>query len=357
MEILRAIEWKNDRIVYIDQTRLPAELTFEEATEISEVWDSLKKLKVRGAPAIGIMAGYGVLLSAIRNRTSSTQRMIDAIKSDIAYLKTSRPTAVNLFWALQLFENLLEEDFRSTDEIIEKIQVLAFAIHEDDRKRCDAIGSVAQELIRDGMTVLTHCNTGALATGGIGTALGIIYRAHELGKKIRVFADETRPLLQGSRLTALELQYAGIDVTVIADNMAAYLMQHDEIDLVLVGADRITANGDTANKIGTYSVAVNAYYHDVPFYVAAPLTTFDLSLEEGSQIPIEQRDPMELRQYQGKWTAPENIPVFNPAFDVTPHELITGIITDKGIIRYPDSERVKTFYHNHFNEPKLKELL
>jgi methylthioribose-1-phosphate isomerase len=357
LKILEAVKWENNSIRLIDQRRLPEELIYIYCDTIPQLWDAIKLLKVRGAPAIGIAAGYGVLLSAISHKDLPSDQFRQAVLKDIAYLKTSRPTAVNLFWVLHLFEELLKREFSDNQEMIHAIQRLAFAIHDDDRQRCEDMAVHGQKIVDDSTTFLTHCNTGALATGGIGTALGVIYKAHQLGKRVSVFADETRPLLQGSRLTAFELKHAGIPVTVIADNMAAYLMQQGEIDLIVVGADRIAGNGDTANKIGTYNLAVNAFYHDIPFYVVAPLTTFDPNIASGAEIPIEERNPDELRVLNHHNTAPEDVSVYNPAFDITPHELITGIITDKGIIFKPDTKKVSSFYQTHFKEPKLKEFI
>ncbi|GAB4168346.1 MAG: S-methyl-5-thioribose-1-phosphate isomerase [Calditrichia bacterium] len=357
MDILEAVRWENNALKLIDQTTLPDQLSTIECTSVSDVWDAIKKLKVRGAPAIGIAAGYGVLLSCLNHIDRPVAEFVEGIRKDIEYLKTSRPTAVNLFYVLDLFESLLDETGSDKDEIIEKIRTLALHIHRDDKERCERIAQYGQEIIPQNATILTHCNTGALATGGIGTALGVIYQAQLSGKNIQVFADETRPLLQGSRLTAYELKHAGIPVRVIADNMAASLMQQEKIDVILVGADRIAANGDTANKIGTYSLAVNAYYHDVPFYIVAPLTTFDISIESGEQIPIEFRADSELIHYRDRLTAPGDVDTYNPAFDVTPHELITGIITDQGIIYKPNRENVYHFVKDKLNVPKDKELL
>lgn len=357
VNILKAVSWVNNAIKLIDQTKLPEKLEYIYCHNVSEIWDAIKQLKVRGAPAIGIAAGYGVLLSALEHQNEFLDTAKKLIQKDIDYLSTSRPTAVNLFWVLRLFSDLLKDEFSSTGELVQAIQNLALAIHKDDAERCDRIGTYGNQLIPQNTTILTHCNTGALATGGSGTALGVIYRAHQEGKKIKVYADETRPLLQGSRLTAFELQHAGIDVTLVADNMASFLMQQELIDVIIVGADRIASNGDTANKIGTYNLAVNAYYHDIPFYIAAPLTTFDITLSSGVDIPIEERKADELRFYKEMATAPKDVPVYNPAFDITPHELITAIITDRGIIEQPNKEKVVEFYHKNYREPKLKELL
>ncbi len=356
MEYLRAIHWENESLIIVDQTRLPESLSYIKLNTVEKIWEAVKKLKVRGAPAIGIAAGYGVLVAAMNNRRKSKDDFVTEVKKSVEYLRTSRPTAVNLFKVLELFDGILEEDLPSVEQYIDEIEKTALAVHHDDIERCVRIGKEGSEIIPQSATIITHCNTGALATGGMGTALGVIYTAVNEGKKIRVFADETRPLLQGSRLTAYELQYAGIDVTLIADNMAASLMRNRKIDAVLVGADRIAANGDTANKIGTYGLAVMAEKHGVPFYVVAPLTTFDVELGSGREIPIEERAKDELLRTGECVTAPPDVKVFNPAFDVTPHELISGIITDYGIIYKPDTDKVKQFYEKFYNEPKYKEL-
>ncbi len=344
LNLLNPIYWKNNTLRIIDQTKLPMELEEVTLTSVKEVWDAIKKLKVRGAPAIGIAAGYGVVLSALSHIQLSLEEFVKKIRKDIDYLKTSRPTAVNLFLILDQFVNLIESVNGNNEEILDKIKRLAIAVHEDDKERCNRIGEFGQELISDSAIVLTHCNTGTLATGGIGTALGIIYTAVEKGKQVKVFVDETRPLLQGSRLTAYELNHAHINATLISDNMAASVMANNKIDAILVGADRIATNGDTANKIGTYGLAVLAKYHKIPFYIVAPLTTFDLETETGKEIPIEEREYDEVRKIKNSYISPEKINVYNPAFDITPHELITGIITDQGIINEPDEEKIKELY-------------
>ncbi|MCK5077086.1 MAG: S-methyl-5-thioribose-1-phosphate isomerase, partial [Calditrichia bacterium] len=320
--------------------------------KVIDVWEAIKKLKVRGAPAIGIAAGYGVLISALTNKGFAAKEFREKVLKDIEYLKTSRPTAVNLFLVLEQFERLLSESFKDSGEYLQKIEKLAVAVHKDDEERCRRIGEYGQQVIPKDAVLLTHCNTGTLATGGIGTALGIVYTAVEKGKNIKVYVDETRPLLQGSRLTAYELQYAGINATLISDNMAAAVMANTKIDAILVGADRIAANGDTANKIGTYGLAVLAKHHKIPFYTVAPLTTFDMKIKSGKEIPIEERDPLEVKKIKDNIIAPEEINVYNPAFDVTPHELISGIITDHGIIECPDLKKVNDFYFKFYTEPK-----
>ncbi|MBI4208858.1 MAG: S-methyl-5-thioribose-1-phosphate isomerase [Deltaproteobacteria bacterium] len=324
----QTLEWIGDAekgcLRLIDQTQLPDVLTHLDCSDVAAVWDAIKRLRVRGAPAIGVAAAYGCVLGA---RSGN-------LKESIEYLSTSRPTAVNLFWALERMKNLESEDPH-------RLLTEARAIHVEDAAMCKAIGENALPLISAGSIVMTHCNAGALATGGMGTATAPIYLAHERGISFRVYANETRPLLQGARLTAWELSSAGIDVTLICDGMAAHVMLDQKISLVITGADRIAANGDVANKIGTYGLAVLARHHGIPFYVAAPSTTFDLSLPSGEKIPIEQRDPDEISRGFGRQTAPKNVRIYNPAFDVTPHELITGIITERGIIQPVNEQSVR----------------
>jgi len=357
LDILNPIYWKNNSLHIIDQTLLPSRLETISLSSVREVWTAIQRLQVRGAPAIGIAAGYGVVLSSLMHKNQPVITFKEKIVEDIDYLRTARPTAVNLFQVLDQFDNLITNSDETVPEICLAIEQLALAIHADDKDRCRQIGRHGQEVIPGSATVLTHCNTGALATGGIGTALGIIYTAKEQGKTLQVFVDETRPLLQGSRLTAFELEHAGIPATLISDNMAAMVMATHKIDAILVGADRIAANGDTANKIGTYGLAVLAHHHHIPFYIVAPLTTFDLTLENGQQIPIEQRAAEEVKIISGNYISPENTSVFNPAFDITPHHLITAVITDQGIIFDPDKHKIQDFYSNKYSEPKLKESL
>lgn len=320
----------------IDQTRLPTELRLIDCADVPTVWEAIRSLRVRGAPAIGVAAAYGCVLGA---RAGDNPR--SALKSAAAELSTSRPTAVNLFWALDRMERTAAgfgESERA--DYINSLWDEARAIHEEDLAMCQAIGTHGAALLNEGDGVLTHCNAGGLATSDFGTALAVIFRAHEQGKAIRVFADETRPLLQGARLTAWELSQRNIPVTLICDNMAAQVMREGKVRKVVVGADRIAANGDTANKIGTYGVALLAKAHSIPFYVAAPSSTFDLSLADGSSIPIEQRDPREVTHGFGSQTAPAGVDVYNPAFDVTPSALIAGIITERGVISPVTTENI-----------------
>jgi methylthioribose-1-phosphate isomerase len=328
----------------IDQTLLPERETYLEIRTAPEMRDAIARLSVRGAPAIGVAAGFGVVLGARARASGSAADALAAARETAAFLEAARPTAVNLPWgARRVLARGEREAARGTGakELLEALLAEALAIREEDRAVCDRIGEVGEKLLQDGATVLTHCNAGALATSGSGTALSPIYRAKELGRRVSVYADETRPLLQGSRLTAWELQKAGIEVTVIADNMAASVLGRKKVDLVLVGADRIARNGDVANKIGTYGVAVLARAHQVPFYVVAPLSTFDPETPDGSAIPIEERAPEEITRGLGRATAPQGVRVYNPAFDVTPAALVTGLVTEVGLILSPDLEKVE----------------
>lgn len=323
----------------LDQTLLPTEIRRDAWRTVETVWEGIKMLRVRGAPAIGIAAAYGVcvgLQTVFADGKEPTEAEFFArLDETTAYLATSRPTAVNLFWALDRMKAFAEER-RGTVSVRELAALLlaeADAIREEDRVLCRKMGRFGAALVKDGGGYLTHCNAGGLATADYGTALAVFYWAtEEEGKKIRVFADETRPLLQGARLTAWELQENGVPTTLICDSMAATVMRQGKIDAVFVGADRIAANGDTANKIGTFSVAICAKRFGIPFYVVAPRSTFDLTLESGDGIPIEERDPEEIRRGFGKQTAPDGVDVYNPAFDVTPAELIAGIVTENGVI-------------------------
>jgi methylthioribose-1-phosphate isomerase len=355
MESPRTIEWIggiDGFMRIIDQTLLPTRLEYRDCRTVDEVWEAIKVLRVRGAPAIGVAAAMGVVLGmqGFKDKTRGAYR--HRVHEVADYLRSSRPTAVNLFWALARMERRIEgmtwhlhgstSNYEPPGDWLTKVLLdEALAIEDEDRRMCRSIGQVGAALIGDGQGVLTHCNAGGLATADYGTALAVMFAAAEQGRRFHVFADETRPLLQGARLTAWELQQRGIDVTLICDNMAAQVMKEKRIQLVVVGADRIAANGDTANKIGTYGVALLAAAHGVPFYVAAPSSTFDLSLPDGDAIPIEQRDPREVTHGFGRQTAPDGVKVYNPAFDVTPHHLIAGIITERGLIRPVDTEHVR----------------
>jgi methylthioribose-1-phosphate isomerase len=336
------VKWQDGKLVIIDQTLLPTEYKEITMESLEAVWEAIKMLRVRGAPAIGVCAGFGVLVGVREKRPATAQDTLIAARESADYLATSRPTAVNLFWALDRMKRAAEDAGRlgSAEEAWKRLEAEAVEICDEDKRLCRAIGDHGASLIAEEAGVLTHCNAGSLATSCYGTALAGMFRAHELGRHFHVFADETRPLLQGARLTAWELSQEGIDVTLICDNMAAQVMREGKVQLVIVGADRIAANGDTANKIGTYGVALLAKAHGIPFYVAAPFSTFDLTLESGAGIPIEQRDSSEVSCGFGKRTAPEEVKVYNPAFDVTPAELIAGIITEKGILRPPFKESI-----------------
>lgn len=324
---------RDGRFRIIDQTLLPVEEVMIDLTDVERVWEAIKLLRVRGAPAIGCAAAYGALIGARGDRSASLSNLKTALESSADYLATSRPTAVNLFWALDRMKRA-SVAFTGSDpeDYLEHLLAEAHAIRDEDDAMCHAIGRHGAALLGDEAGVLTHCNAGGLATSDYGTALAVIYAAVESGKKISVFADETRPLLQGARLTAWELSRRGVPVTVICDNMAAVVMREKKVQVVVVGADRIAANGDAANKIGTYGVALLARAHGIPFYVAAPSSTFDLNLPDGSGIPIEERAAEEITSGFGRQTVPSNVRVYNPAFDVTPAELITGLITEKGVI-------------------------
>lgn len=331
------LHWENGALRIIDQTLLPGETRYIELSTAEAVWEAIKSLRVRGAPAIGVCAAYGVLVG-LRGKEPMDAAAVQAVAD---YLATSRPTAVNLFWALDRMRATADGAADNPEALWARLEQEAVAIHEEDRDLCYRIGEAGAALVESGDGILTHCNAGSLATSYHGTALSVMYRAHEQGKEIHVYADETRPLLQGARLTAWELMQAGVDVTLICDNMAAQVMREGRIQRVVVGADRIAANGDAANKIGTYGVACLAKAHGIPFYVAAPYSTFDLSLASGAEIPIEQRAPEEVTHGFGAATAPDGVKVYNPAFDVTPAELITAIITERGIIHAPSAEGVR----------------
>ena len=329
------VEWKDGAVRILDQSRLPDQVEFVDCRDYETVGIAIKELWVRGAPAIGITAAMGVALGAQAVKATEFDAFRKAVWAIADHLAATRPTAVNLFWAIDRMKRRLDAlKAEPIPAIKQKLIAESQAVLEEDIAMNKAMGKHGAAVIGDGQTILTHCNAGALATGGYGTALGVVRAAWEAGKKIRVVADETRPVLQGARLTAWELMQDGIPVTLITDNMAGALMQQGRIHVCVVGADRITANGDVANKIGTYSVAVLAHAHGIPFYVAAPSSTIDLAMASGEQIPIEQRDPREVTHVRGKAPiAPDGVEVFNPAFDVTPARLITGIITEKGIFK------------------------
>ena len=329
------VEWKQGAVRLLDQSKLPGAVEFLDCRDYATVADAIRTLKVRGAPVIGVTAAMGVALGAQTITATDYPTFSQAVLKICDELAETRPTAVNLFWAIERMKRKLELLRAQPVASIKQTLILeSQAILEEDIALCKTMGRHGAELIRDGETVLTHCNAGSLATAGYGTALGVIRAAYEQGKKINVIADETRPVLQGARLTAWELMQDQIPVTLITDNMAGSLMRQGKIHLCVVGADRIAANGDVANKIGTYSVAVLARAHNIPFYVAAPYSTIDLNTRSGDEIPIEQRNPSEVTTIHGSHpVAPKDVSVYNPAFDVTPAELITGIITERGVFK------------------------
>jgi len=340
---IRTIKWINNRIKIIDQTKLPGKLEYIYTRDLKTLWQAIKKMKVRGAPALGAAAGLGVYLGIKNSRAKNFAQFRKEIDKVIDYIGSCRPTARNLFWGLERIRSVA---FVNRDKPISGIKKVIFReaqkIIEEDRFACRKIGCYGARLIKNKDAVLTICNAGILATIDYGTALGVIYRAKEEGKKLKVFASETRPMLQGARLTTWELRKKGIDVTLICDSMAATLMQQGKINKVIAGADRIVGNGDAANKIGTYNLAVLSQYHKIPFYIAAPASTFDLAIKTGKDIPIEQRKPEEVTElFFKRPIAPKGVKVFNPAFDVTPNNFISAIITDKGIIRPPYRENIR----------------
>ena len=336
------LRWKNRELWVLDQTLLPLEEKWIHLRDVEVIWEAIRSLRVRGAPLIGVVAAYGVVVAALQAPQRSATVFGKRVTADIDRLGSARPTAVNLFWALEKMRAVLQNDHgRSPQQIISALEKVARKIHEEDLESGRKIGDFGLAALRDKRNILTHCNAGGLATSGYGTALAPIYRAFEKGKKVHVFVDETRPLLQGSRLTAWELMKAGIPITLICDNMAGTVFARGKVDAVIVGADRIAANGDTANKIGTYAVAVLAKAHKIPFYVAAPLSTIDGNIATGKSIPIEERAAEEITMGFGRRTAPLKAPVFSPAFDVTPAHLISAIITEAGVLRPPFKIAIK----------------
>lgn len=335
---MKNIEWRNETLVLLDQTKLPTEVEYIHCTDWRQVAEAIKMLRVRGAPAIGVAAGYGLILAARETSTNDLpfNEQLSEFYEFAEILKETRPTAINLAWAVNRILSMVKASaFTSMSDIITAITKEAEIIHKEDIELNTRMANHGASLFegQQQIRILTHCNAGALATGGLGTALGVIRKLHSNGQLTMVYADETRPLLQGSRLTAFELHEDGIPVTLETDNMAAYAMQQGLIDAVIVGADRITTKGDVANKIGTYGLAVLAKAHDIPFYVAAPYSTFDFTMADGRNIPIEMRSDDEVLSFQGVPSAPTGIKVLNPAFDVTPHELVTAIITEEGVLQ------------------------
>ena len=339
---VRTVWWEPGAVCLIDQTRLPHVRAVVRCATVAEVVAAIRSMVVRGAPAIGVTAAYGMALAAISSTADDTAGLLDELAQAKATLDAARPTAVNLGRATgRILRVARDHPDIPLSEIAETLLAEAHAIRDEDERMCRRIGEHGAALLRSGTRVLTHCNAGGLATAGYGTALAPIRTAHEGGKDLHVLVDETRPFLQGSRLTAWELQEAGVPLTLITDNMAGYFMRRGEVDCVIVGADRIVANGDVANKIGTYGLAVLARAHAIPFYVAAPTSTIDMRLQSGDEIPIEQRDPREVTHLAGQVLAPEGVEAAHPAFDVTPHALISAIITERGVIEPPFEEELR----------------
>ena len=342
--MLPTIAREGDVVVMIDQRKLPAQERYVRCKTAPEVARAIKTMVIRGAPAIGVAAAMGIALGMRRSKETGTKNFAAEFHKTCELMASTRPTAVNLFWAIERMKRSFAAAAlagESVDQIKGRLDAEADAIHDEDVASCRAMGAFGAEVVPAGARVLTHCNAGALATAGYGTALGVIRGAVDMGKHVTVFADETRPFFQGARLTAWELLRDGIETTIITDNMSGALMRQGKVDLVVVGADRIAANGDTANKIGTYTVAVLAREHAIPFYVAAPLSTIDLNTPDGDDIPIEERNPREVTHVGSSQLAPKGALIWNPAFDVTPHQFIAGIITERGIFRAPYSESLK----------------
>lgn len=347
--IVTPINYDDGVITILDQTKLPSEIVYLEMKTVEDVYFAIKELKVRGAPAIGIAGAYGLFIIARNSKAESIAELVSEVKELGEYLISSRPTAVNLEWAIKRIITRINKSLNGSNEmtntvLIDFILNEAKLIHSEDEDTCYMIGKYGATLLDSVDNVLTHCNAGSIATSKYGTALSPIYYLHDRGKKIHVYADETRPLLQGARLTAWELNEAGIEVTLITDSMAAFVMANKGIGAVIVGADRIAGNGDVANKIGTYGVAILAKEHEIPFYVAAPFSTFDLSIVDGDGIPIEERSGDEVAVIGGRRFAPLGVDVYNPAFDVTPSKYITAIITEKGIIRPPFKDNIRKLF-------------
>lgn len=341
---INPIEWENGKIKIIDQTKLPHRLSFLYIDSIEKLKEAICKMKIRGAPALGVAAAFGVALGVQDSKTEDLEKLREEVKRICRFLQSSRPTAVNLSWGVRRMCKVALNSNLTPYELKQKLLQEALCILEEDKSCNKAIGERGSLLVNDGDTVLTHCNAGALATAGYGTALSIIYRAKQEGKKIKMYVDETRPLLQGARLTAWELLREGIKVTLICDSVAGQVMREGKIDKIIVGADRIAANGDVANKIGTYSLAVLAKENNVPVYIACPLSTVDLSISSGDKIPIELRSNKEVTTFCGRRCAPEGVDVYNPAFDVTPSQYISAIITEKGICRPPYKQNLPKFF-------------
>jgi len=342
---VQSIEWRDDHVRILDQTYLPNREVYSDIRDVGRMWEAIKKLRVRGAPAIGIAAAYGFYLGIRELPENAFESFWVEVERVAEYLESARPTAVNLHWALDRLKTTIKaHKDKEISEIKDIVLKTAKTIHDEDKRTCKKIGEEGSELVEKNDKILTHCNTGSLATGQYGTALSVIFHAHEAGKDIQVWVDETRPLLQGARLTSWELMNAEIPMKLITDSTAGSLMRRGEVDMVIVGTDRVASNGDTANKIGTYPLAVVAKENDVPFYVAVPLSTIDMELESGDNIPIEEREGEEIANFNGSQVAPDKVETYNPAFDVTPHQYVTAFITEKGIVKPPFDENFKKLF-------------
>lgn len=342
---VQSIEWREDHVRILDQTYLPGREVYSDIRDVGRMWEAIKKLRIRGAPAIGIAAAYGLYLGIKDLPENAFDSFIVEVNRVAEYLEGARPTVMNLKWATNRIKSTIRaHKEKEISEIKEIVLKTAKTIHDEDKRICKKIGDHGVELIPKDAQVLTHCNTGSLATGQYGTALSIIFHAHEQGKKPFVWVGETRPLLQGSRLTAWELMNAEIPMKIITDSSAGSLMRRDEVDVIMVGADRVASNGDVANKIGTYPLAVLAQENDIPFYVAAPLSTIDMEIDAGDNIPLEERDQEEILNYSDSQIAPKKAEAYNPAFDITPHSYINGIVTEEGIIEPPFDEGFRNIF-------------
>lgn len=342
---VKSIEWREDHVRILDQTYLPSREVYSDIQDVGRMWEAIKKLRIRGAPAIGIAAAYGFYLGIKDLPESTFESFWVEVERISEYLESARPTAVNLKWALDRLKTTIQaHKDKEISEIKDIVLKTAKTIHDEDKRINKKIGENGLELIKKKSNILTHCNTGSLATGQYGTALSVIFHAHESGKNVHVWVDETRPLLQGARLTAWELMNAEIPMKLITDSMAGSLMLQKKVDMIIVGADRVAANGDTANKIGTYSLAVLAKENEIPFYVAVPLSTIDMELDNGDNIPIEERESDEIASFNGSQVAPKKVEAYNPAFDVTPHKYITAFITEKGIVEPPFDKNFKKLF-------------
>lgn len=343
--VIQSIEWREDHVRILDQTYLPNREVYSDIRDVGRMWEAIKKLRVRGAPAIGIAAAYGFYLGIKELPENTFQSFWVEVERVAEYLESARPTAINLKWALDRLKTTIQaHKDKDISEIKDIVLKTAKTIHDEDKRTCKKIGENGIKLVKKDAKILTHCNTGSLATGQYGTALSVVFHAHENGNDIHVWVDETRPLLQGARLTSWELMNAEIPMKLITDSTAGSLMRRGEVDMVIVGTDRVAANGDTANKIGTYPLAVLAKENDVPFYVAVPLSTIDMELENGDNIPIEEREGDEIAHFNGSQVAPKKVETYNPAFDVTPHKYVTAFITEKGIIEPPFDENFKKLF-------------